>query len=104
MKYLLEEIKKERIKYILDIYNYGEYRRGLANKEIDIHLRVRAIGTKYAKYSTKQLRNKFSKIAGVNTGALVTCPICQKPISLMYRSDVERFADQMFQDIPTYWD
>jgi len=104
VKYLSGEIKREHIRHILDIYNYGEYRRGLTNKEIDAHLRVRAIGTKYAKYSTKQLRNKFSKIAGVNTGAFVTCPICQKPISLMYRSDVERFVDQMFYGIPTFWD
>jgi len=108
MKEVQKEVQKEYKKilrnHILDIYNYGEYRHGLTSEEVNKYLRVRSKGTKYNRYSIKQLRSKFNIIAGVNTMAVVTCPKCKGSIILTYRNDVERFANQMFQGIPTYWD
>lgn len=98
------EARKEYDKYILKLENYGAYRHGLTDKEIDKYLRVRSRETKYSKYSAGQLRNKFNKIAGINTMAVVICEKCKKELVLMYRHDVLRFADQMFLGVPTYWD
>jgi len=99
-----KRMSKEYNKYILDIDNYGEYRHGLTSEEVNKYLRVRSKGTKYSRYSIKQLQTKFKRVAGINTGVVVTCPICKKFITLMYRYDVKRFVDQMLQGIFTSWD
>jgi len=102
------ELKKayqaEMDEYILDLEHFGIYQLGLEASEIDKYLRVKAKkSSKYKKYSTKQLRKVFNKISGVNAMVVVTCPKCSKEIVLMYRDDVRRFADYMFQGIKTYW-
>jgi hypothetical protein len=87
-----------------DINHYGNFRLGLTDKEISNYLFVRANG----KVKIPDLKKAFYKVAGVNTCALIetTCSSCKKKsnITLMYRHDVERFADVMFLNKPTYWD
>lgn len=82
----------------IDLNNYGDYRLGLTMDEVDTYLRSRAKGTKYSKWSTKQLRKRFSNIAGINTMAVIDEQV------LMYREDAQRFADLMLLGKETYWD
>lgn len=98
-----EELKRlrERFRYYEDgtpdIFQYGEFRKGVTNSEIDDYLKVRA-----NKLNIKAVRAKFDKVAGCNT-----CPVAQfdgQNLGLMYRHDVERFANQMFDGTPNYWD
>ena len=88
----------------LNINEFGAFRLGLSSEEIEEYLLIRAKGTKYDKYTKKRLFKKFYLIAGVNTCSLVNCPICRKPIVLMYRHDVKRFADKLFEGKNPYWD
>lgn len=86
----------------IDLKYYGKYRLGLTNSEIREYLKLRADSKKIG-----QLYRKFSQITGVNTMA-VTQEYNKAgqliPISLMYRHDVERFADVLFEGKPTYFD
>ena len=82
-----------------NIEDYGKYRLGLTKEEIKKYLKMRANTNKLG-----GLYKKFCKIAGVNTVAIVTTDCCKKDIRLMYRWDVERFADVLFLNKPTYFD
>jgi len=88
----------------IDLNEYGTFRMGLTNEEIKIYLRQRAKGTKFSKYSTIALEKKFNKIAGINTVSAYICPKCNKTTLLMFRCDVERFANNLFLNADTYWD
>ena len=78
----------------IDLRYYGDYRIGLTGKEIKEYLKNRANTTKLG-----NLYRRFVKIAGVNTMG-----IAPNGESLMYRHDVERFADVLFLNKPTYFD
>lgn len=90
-----KKVKPERI----FINDYGKYRLGLADLEIKEYLKKRAGTTRLG-----NLYRKFIRVAGVNTQGVEFCECCGKEIVLMYRWDVERFADKMFLGIPTYFD
>lgn len=77
-----------------DIKDYGTYRMGLTADEIKDYLRVRA-----DKLAVAKLYKKFCNIAGCNTGSMA--PTGE---FLMYRHDVERFADKLFLGKETYFD
>lgn len=78
----------------IDIHDFGDYRMGLTNEEIE-----RYLGIKANTLSTKRLVKKFNTIAGVNT-----CAVGPQGQTLMYRHDVQRFADKLLHGITTYWD
>ena len=83
-----------------DIDRYGEFTMGLNSAEIERYIQFRA-----NKIKVKGLLNKFYKIAGVNTCAVYSCGFCGEQTVLMYRNDVERFADVLFGVTKgTYWD
>jgi hypothetical protein len=85
----------------IELEYYGVYRIGLTSKEIEIYLKTRALLPKYrSKFKHKtNLLNKFHKMAGVNT-------VGMSPSNemLMYRHDVKRFADALFDNKKTYFD
>ena len=83
-----------------DIKYFGKYRLGLTTQEIKGYLKNRA-NEKGIKFTG--IWKKFCKIAGVNTMAIEITDCCKKEFSLMYRHDVERFADVLFEGKPTYW-
>jgi len=83
-----------------DIYRYGIFRSGLTLEEVDAYLLVRSGKT----VGIKKLRKQFSDLFGCGTAPLVVCPRCKKNICLLYRHDVERFANVMFENTPTYFD
>ena len=99
------KIQKVRSKFFvddngnIDIGWHGTYNRGLTDSEIDDYLRARA-----NKYDIRKINRQFAEIAGVNTCALEICEFCGKEIHLMYRHDVKRFADKLFDGTPTLWD
>ena len=78
----------------IDIQEFGDYRMGLSKDEITKYLQLRS-----GKKNIKRLRLKFSKAAGCNTMA-----IGPQGQSLMYRWDVERFADVVLLSKKTYFD
>jgi hypothetical protein len=78
---------------------YGQFMHGLTNEEIKDYLRVRA-----NKSRIETIYKKFCDIAGVNTVAIYQCPNCREMRTLMYRHDVQRFADVLFLGVPTYFD
>lgn len=73
----------------IDLDSYGVFNRGLTQEEIDDYLRVRA-----NTMNISTVRKKFNEIAGCNTMAFEK--INGKEFVLMYRHDVERFADVLF--------
>ena len=78
---------------------FGKRGLGLSDPEITAYLKARKKFHK-KRWSVKDTVAKFNKAAGVNT-----CAICPDTGEiLMYHHDVERFADQIFEGIPTYWD
>jgi hypothetical protein len=81
------------------INNIGKYTMGMTSEEIESYL-----GRRANTLSTKTLVNKFNKICGVNTMGVHICPKCGEHIALMYRHDVERFADVLFYRKQTYFD
>ena len=83
----------------VQLERFGTYCSGLTSEEIKDYLRVRT-----GKLRIEQVYKQFCKIAGVNTMSSATCPYCQRLIGLMYRHDVERFADALLGKIPTYFD
>jgi hypothetical protein len=78
----------------MNIHEFGAYRMGLCDKEIEYYLSIRT-DTK----NVKNLIKKFNKIAGVNTMA-----VGPQGQSLMYRWDVERFTERLLSGTPTYFD
>jgi len=88
-------IKKDEV----DLTYFGNYRMGLTDKEIKEYLKKRAGVNRLG-----SLYRQFTKIAGVNTGALVITDCCKKEVYLMYRHDVKRFADVLFLGTTTYFD
>jgi hypothetical protein len=79
--------------------DFGTRTLGMSDKEIEEYLMARKKYHK-KKWSLKTTLAKFNKAAGVNT-----CAICQYTGEiLMYRHDVERFADVIFLGTKTYWD
>jgi len=83
----------------IKLRSYGVFNSGLTHEEIKNYLRARA-----NKISIERVYKKFIEIAGINTCPVVSCPNCNKEMSLMYRHDVQRFADVLFLGISTYWD
>lgn len=75
----------------LDIEHFGQFRMGLTQLEVKDYLRARA-----NKLSIEKLYKKFHEIAGRNTMSSSRCLDCNVSYSLMYRWDVERFADVLF--------
>lgn len=93
----------------LAIERWGVYSNGMTREEIMSYLVARynedCVKSQKSKYiNQEKLFNKFAKIAGVNTQTCIVCPCCNKQVSLMYRWDVERFANQLFNGTLTYWD
>ena len=86
----------------IDIEQFGIYLSGLTNEKIDQYIKERSGHTN--KRILKLLRGRFNKIAGINTMGVIETPCCKKSIVLMYRHDVKRFADQLFEGKRTYWD
>ena len=73
------------VHYCVNIEQFGDYRMGLCNEEIDQYLKARNVK------NIKNVNKKFSRIAGCNTVA-----VGPQGQSLMYRWDVKRFADVLF--------
>ena len=97
--------KKEKweLELIADIDEYGIYRQGLTTEEIKYYLKIRARNTKLAKRTVTRLYRAFTDITGVNTMAIVTLENGTEEM-LMYRHDVKRFSEVLFDSISTYWD
>lgn len=84
---------------MINLETYGKYRLGLTNSEIMTYLWEIAKKLGLGQYTKKDLFARFCKVAGPgNTGAMADGKF------LMYRHDVERFAEKMFLGIPTFWD
>ena len=78
-----------------ELSSFGEYRLGLTSEEINDYLSARG-----NTLSIKNLRKKFSDIAGCNT-----CAMNSKGECLMYRHDIQRFVDVLFKKTKaTYFD
>ena len=86
----------------VDINEFGKYRLGLTSKEIKEYLALRWKEQFNGVRIKKSLYNQFYKIVGVNTCAVIREG--KKDISLMYRHDVERYADKLFLNKSTYFD
>ena len=86
-----------------DLDTFGQYRIGLTDDEIKEYLRLRVEGNHPKKALTqrelKNLFTKFGKAAGCNTVG-----VGPEGQSLMYRHDVQRFADQVLLGKETYFD
>lgn len=88
------------------IFNFGDYRLGLTSDEINRYIWGRrhdinpnVVPENYGTDVTiARMRHLFGEIAGVNTVAEVNGEM------LMYRHDVLRFANVLFDKKPTYWD
>jgi len=80
---------------------YGKYKEGLTDEEIREYLlaRLNEVNTSNTLESCPDvLIEKFNRVAGVNTMAFVDGH------SLMYRWDVQRFTDCIFEGKATYFD
>lgn len=80
-----------------DIYSYGVFKAGITTSEMDDYIRVRL--------NSMNIKKVRAKINDMFIGS--TCPIASfddKSVGLMYRHDVERFADAVIDKIPTYFD
>lgn len=78
-----------------DLKSYGVYRLGLLSEEINEYLMARTNSL-----NVKRLRKRFDEIAGRNT-----CACTPDGRMLMYRWDVQRFADVLFKKTKeTYFD
>ena len=85
----------------IDIDEFGDYRVGLTNKEVDEYLLSRynyKNGRQHKKCPAK-IKTLFAKIAGINT-----MTVSPQGETLMYRYDVLRFADVLFDCKKTYFD
>jgi hypothetical protein len=82
-----------------DLDRYGQFMMGLAGQEITNYIKVRA-----NKWNVDKLIKEFIEISGCNTGSVYVCPKCRMEEFLMYRHDVERFADKLFDGKETYFD
>jgi hypothetical protein len=83
----------------------GNFTLGMTSDEVDDYLRRRnAKRLRLKEPAVRDVIKKFNKIAGVNTCGAVQCPKCKEWISLMYRHDVQRFADKLFDGTETYFD
>ena len=91
---------------MVDINEFGKYRLGLTRSEIKAYLAVRWNELVSPKEKIKKIGElqylQFCKIAGVNICAVIREG--KKDISLMYRHDVERYADKLFLNKSTYFD
>jgi hypothetical protein len=92
-----------------NVEDFGIYKMGMTREEIRDYLITRynekTVKNQKSKYiNPARLMIKFAIIAGANTQAAVQCPGCKKMVSLMYRYDVERFSDQLFDGTKTYFD
>ena len=86
--------KNKEIGVVINIQNFGHYRHGLSSVEINTYLRMRT-GQKII----APLRQKFNEAVGITTMA-----IGPQGQTLMYRHDVQRFADVVLLNKPTYFD
>ncbi len=100
----LEKIKKQF--YVqegkLSLASFGVYNRGLTKEEIVEYLKARA-----NKLSIKKELKQFNELLSGSTCGSTTVFNAKgkKEIKLLiYRHDVERFADVVFDNIPTYFD
>jgi len=92
---------------MLDINNFGKYRVGLTKQEIKEWLKVRwnellPLKSVPLKKINKATWKKFNEIAGCNTCGFVVAN--KNIVHLMYRWDVERFTNQLFDNKETYFD
>lgn len=92
---------------MLNINEFGKYRLGLTNKEIEEWLKLKwnellFLRGNPIKKINKATWDKFWEIAGVNTVAVIKEG--HKKITLMYRHDVKRFTDKLFLNKETYFD
>ena len=90
---------------MIDIYKFGKFKLGLTAEEIRVYLRERLNELNqfnvYKKCPADVIR-RFNKVAGINT---MSCKMIKgKLVPLMYRHDVERFANCIFCKTPTYFD
>lgn len=99
--------KLEKIKFqfyirkdnTIDIALFGQFRMGLTQLEVKEYLRARA-----NKLTIEKLYKRFHEIAGCNTMSSYHCPGCDYSSSLMYRHDVENYANELFLGIKAPWD
>jgi hypothetical protein len=89
----------------MDIKKFGKYKEGLTAEEIKVYLRERL--NEMDQFNTYKkcpvdVVKRFNKAAGCNTMACKV--INDKMTTLMYRCDVERFADLIFCGKSTYFD
>jgi hypothetical protein len=91
---------------MINVEDFGIYKLGMTQEEIKDYLVSRYNEKRGAeqKKCLKSTYNKFIEIAGVNTRTCVICSCCKKLVSLMYRHDIERYANQLFNGTPTYFD
>lgn len=92
--------QKEKIEPIT-IENFGVYRMGLTADEVEEYVLnyAQITGGKWTKMKKRKLMDKYWEIFGVNT-----CAVGPDNQSLFYRWDIKRFAQEMFNNIPTCWD
>ena len=104
---------KVQMERIIDLEDYGIYRSGLTDVEIKEYLKNRynvgaeQMCVRKRRVCTKAMYKRFCNIAGVNTMTAVSVYNTKgrsEFVSLMYREDVRRFADLMFDGISTYFD
>ena len=86
----------------MDIYKFGRRKIGLDRGEIREYLWLRAKDCGLRGYSKGSLFRQFIQ----RMGGGHTHPMDKKQphITLTYRHDVERFADAIFMNKPTYFD
>lgn len=90
---LLTTIKQFK-KSSINLEQLGEYRLGLTSDEIKFYLHLRA-----PRRNLGKLVRQFNQIAGTNTTAVTATGA-----PLMYRHDVQRFADKLLLRRGTYFD
>lgn len=85
----------------IDIQCFGDYRIGLTREETEQYVIHRSIlkGGVWRKKKKNTITKQFWELMGVGT-----CGVGPQGQCLIYRHDVLRFANQMFDGIETYWD
>jgi len=89
----------------MDINKFGKYKEGLTSEEIKAYLRERLnMMDQFNTYKKcpVDVVKRFNKAAGCNT---MSCKMINRKMTpLMYRCDVERYADVIFLGKTTYFD
>ena len=83
------------------VHDYGIFKGGLDPAEVEEVLVLLSKKLKiFEKLGKKRLSNKFNDLAGCNTAMYIE----KYKASLMYRWDVQRFANVLFLGTKTYFD